>query len=1150
MATSNSEIEANVLQDLIAQRDARKQEVFEDLQHQQRLRNGDYDVTSIRGMAQTGLGVVENIAQMVSGFASAIPGAAAGVGAALGARDINAYSEAFAEQADKTTYEPRSVKGKRFEGEIADAYNEYIEEKWGNEYLGGLVDSGQISPEEAAYYRTSADALLMGVFMKAGAYAKAAGTRAGRLAASRKPVNLDAAPLEGEIIPFGGAGHKPGTGQLVSLPKLLEGPKRIPKTPVGIATKQALQRDVSIGQIKEVIESAKTPEVAIQEITSLRESGVPVKITDPVFKDGIIDAEATISLLPDVATGYTRLYRASSPTVSFSDVFKPKMLEQFDPKGRVGEFYTSQISYADYFRETYGKDASLEYIDITDAEAAKARITDDIYDARNLEYIVDSKPPAPDPFTDPKNIFKNRQAGAVDLEVFVEVLEKIARPGVVTAKVAADLAHALARQVAFKHVTDIRKINSPTAKMLADRIMPTETSTIPLGGGFHELVSISEGKFSQRIDNLLEPLRRRVINRNATKTLRLIALPKEINNDIFRSLDTGVAPEYLVPVIRALRAILDDVLAYQNEAGAQVARRPNYMPHMWDAKKISIVEFGKKKGGGFTKYLMKEEGLSFDAAQEVIATITHEEGFLDFLEDAGGRLREGEDYSAWAGRTRGIEGGASRPGHAQQRSLKGEFDKAKDWLVTDVEAVLVNYINRAVRHAEYTRMAGKNEVTLNQTVRQIIEEQQVGGHRGGKLRANSPHQTAQEIYDMFDAMQGRYHQIKNPTVRRASKALAGYQVIQKLGLVTLAQFPESMMPAARYRVATATKALPGIPLPLKSYAVGIVDAAANAMSAASKIITGTRLIPKTVMRQHLERIGIISPSSLVSSASRMAGPVGTITSRVIRLFGIETITNFQRTTALDTLQSLIRENARYLGKGKENKKARMYRQELIELGLKPAEVVEWYKAGMPEDSPIHNKFDIAHVRGIDTTIIMPKAANAPRLYNDPRWQLVLEFTRFFTVFGNTVLKNIGKKLVSGDVTNTRKLASIGSLITAVGIAYYTQFMREDITGYEFRDEDDPLRMVDAFDRAGLTAMFTRLYPLFSAYRYGKGHKYIAGLLGPAASDAASFIEATGDKKRMARWMANHTPLMTITPESEDLMYEFYLELIEALPEID
>lgn len=949
---------------------------------QERIEGGDLPETTVLGAVQSVGGAVEVFGSMLTGFISAVPGLAAGLGAMAGAKDIGVFREAFDEQAEKSTYAPRTKKGQRYEESIANTYNEYVEEKWG-EYVGELVDEGRISPAEAAYYRTSADALLMGLFMRAGRYANQAGRLAADAAAKSRRI-VDINPTE--IVPAGGAA-RPAIGAQ----------KRLP-----------------------------APESAIRQ-------------------------------------------------------------------------------------------------------AAEAKAAE----------------------TSQQNIFRNRQAGAVDMNVIAEGVARVLRPATQAAKGGMDLSHALARQVGFKHVTDIRKIDSPTAKMLADRIMPLENSTIPLGAGFHELVALNSGEFSTRIENVLEPLRRHVVNKNALKSARLVALPKEVNNAIFRGLDTGKIREDLAPATLAIRGILNDALTYQQEAGVIVEKRPNFFPHMWNRNKIAREEYGRKNGGRFTKYLMEEEGLSFQAAQKVVATITHEEGFLDFVEDTGGRLQRGQDYSSWAKGTRAYQvgGGAAKPGHIKRRVLKGDFDKAKDWLVTDLETVLTSYVNRAVRYAEYARIAGQGEGKLNHLVRKIIEEQEQGAVQGGNLKASSPHQTAQNIYDMFDAMQGRFHEIKNPVVRSASRAYSGYQVIQKLGLVALAQFPETMMPAAKFRVTTRTKAAPGIPIPLKSYAVGMADSAMNAMSAASTMLTGKRAISKTEIRQHLERIGVIYPSALQSSSSRMAGPTGVLTNRTIRAFGMEAITNLQRAVAYDTINSMIRENARALAKGLvQGKKYKQYRQELIELGIKPDDAIDWYRAGMPKDHPISKKFDLALVRGIDTTIIMPKAANAPRLYNDPRFQLPLIFTRFFTVFGNTVLKSIGKKLYSNEVTAGRKLGSVSALIAAVGIAYYTQFLREDISGYQFRDEDDPMRVVDAVDRAGLTAMFTRLYPLFSAYKYGMGSKYVANIaLGPAGGDIAGLIEAAkGSNEQKARWMAKQTPFLTITPTTEDAAYEFYLELIEAM----
>jgi len=779
MAASAEKIESDVLNDLIAQSQARKvpsEDVLEDLQHQKRLREGDYDLNTLPGAGLAALGAVEVAAQWISGFASAVPGFIAGTqdlavrSFMSGEWQLQEAPEAFAEQAEKTTWEPKSVKGKKIKNAIEGAYNEYIQEGWG-EYLAEGVEQGYFSPAEAAYYRASADALMMGAMMKGG------GAAAKLLRRSPKPkepiVDLDEAPpLEGEYIPNV---ERAGVGRDVTgatVEGVIDRPKLTApeETPLRIAVRKAIEDGRSKQEIEEAVRNTKSLEEAEDSINKMERPPV-----DEVKRNPLEVEELDESL----------------PTPNEARAGAAKFAEQRLISGE------ASVSSDAAFKNRYGK-----------------------------------------------------QSGAIDIEVFREGVAQLMRPGVRGAKLAADVTHALARQIAFKHVTDIRKINSPTAKMLADRIMPSETSEIPLGGGFHELISLKTGEYGQRVENILEPLRKHVINKNATKTMRIIALPKRVNDAIFRALDTGKVPESLAPVVKALRAILDDMHKYQVEAGVDVGYESPYFGHMWNANKISRAEFGRKNGGAYTKYLMEKEGLSFEAAQRVISTITHEEGFLDFVDDIGGRLPPRgtqEQYNAWA-RAHRVGGGPSRPAHTQARKLKGNFDEAKEWLVTDVESVLTNYIRKAVEKAEYTRIAGPGEIKLNQMVRQIIEEQQISGEGGGKLKASSPHKTAQEIYDVFDAMQRRFHQIDTPSVRRASRALAGYEVMVHLSKVTLAQFPESMMPAARYRVATTTKG-GKIPMPLKSYAKGMVDSAINAMSHASlaeQVFFGHLLLPSTV----------------------------------------------------------------------------------------------------------------------------------------------------------------------------------------------------------------------------------------------------------------------------------------------------------------
>ncbi len=124
MAASAERIESDVLNDLIAQSKSRKTiqpDVLEDLQSQKRLREGDYDLTTLPGVFQGALGAVETVGQWLSGFASAVPGFIAGT-QAIGGESImsgklrlDAFPEPFGIQAEKTTYSPRSVKGKKIQ---------------------------------------------------------------------------------------------------------------------------------------------------------------------------------------------------------------------------------------------------------------------------------------------------------------------------------------------------------------------------------------------------------------------------------------------------------------------------------------------------------------------------------------------------------------------------------------------------------------------------------------------------------------------------------------------------------------------------------------------------------------------------------------------------------------------------------------------------------------------------------------------------------------------------------------------------------------------------------------------------------------------------------------------------------------------------
>lgn len=107
--------------------------------------------------------------------------------------------------------------------------------------------------------------------------------------------------------------------------------------------------------------------------------GSPIQF-DPVLTRGmnIADISATKSGLPPVQDGMTRLYRGSAPDVHFGDVFDAGQLSSFLPT-KEGIHFTPDLGYADYYRQSYGRNAKLSYIDVPTQDLQKYAGLDGTY---------------------------------------------------------------------------------------------------------------------------------------------------------------------------------------------------------------------------------------------------------------------------------------------------------------------------------------------------------------------------------------------------------------------------------------------------------------------------------------------------------------------------------------------------------------------------------------------------------------------------------------------------------------------------------------------------------------------------------------------------------------------------------------------------
>lgn len=107
--------------------------------------------------------------------------------------------------------------------------------------------------------------------------------------------------------------------------------------------------------------------------------GLPVNEGQP----GVRSQEETVTL-----------YRAVSPTENFNTVFNADQLNQFAHPEQPGEFWTSDPKYADYFKESYGKDATIETRTIPAEEAKKYRVSPNEFKIPKGASDLTSKPAA------------------------------------------------------------------------------------------------------------------------------------------------------------------------------------------------------------------------------------------------------------------------------------------------------------------------------------------------------------------------------------------------------------------------------------------------------------------------------------------------------------------------------------------------------------------------------------------------------------------------------------------------------------------------------------------------------------------------------------------------------------------------------------
>lgn len=142
-------------------------------------------------------------------------------------------------------------------------------------------------------------------------------------------------------------------------------PKEVQVAPQGnVVTKKGnIAPQITVGKpnnTDQLIQEARKYKSAEEFVSGLKNEVKPIR-----GQNGILDVAKTEASLPPVKEGYERFYRGESPTVKHSDVWNES--EMRVPEGaKSGDSFwlTPELNYADYYRETYGKDAKIYYVDL------------------------------------------------------------------------------------------------------------------------------------------------------------------------------------------------------------------------------------------------------------------------------------------------------------------------------------------------------------------------------------------------------------------------------------------------------------------------------------------------------------------------------------------------------------------------------------------------------------------------------------------------------------------------------------------------------------------------------------------------------------------------------------------------------------------
>ena len=630
----------------------------------------------------------------------------------------------------------------------------------------------------------------------------------------------------------------------------------------------------------------------------------------------------------------------------------------------------------DFLRSNEGPDYTSEQVqDYFDYNAAR-----DIADA-HIDYTVNraTRPVDPDGNLPPRNF--RRQGGYADPEVFKEgtakmvelvrnfgddkSLAELAREGKLpppeVSNVDRPLSASIYEWLGLSTSIDWIRANqefSPTMKTILDKLdRPLEGQGRGDTTTFNEAYKMSIAKFNQDIKTALSPLAPREYGTYG-------GLSKKQNKMLLDYM-RGILPEHKTPLkvrqaANGVRKVLDAKHKELVDAGIpglsdKIGYLENYMHRVYDPRKM------KKNKQGWLDVMAKHD-INLGFAEEIYNNLVNHErlfrvepdSFSDLFKDSGdaARRKSSIDY---------------------ERILADIPDsELAPFLSDNFHDIMVKYGQEAAHRKSFGERFGINKEILNADLYQASKELAAAGKP-------MPHYVGQRIYDVVNAIDHNYNQIKSPAMRKFQRGVLAGTNLALLPLVTLVSTPELLVPLSKVGVGDFVRAMP--------HTLGIV-----ARRTARRIYND---IPKNQREMMFEAT---SAAMDAMSQERMlalfSGEASALDALTFKMYGLHHFTRFSKLSAVNAfvshMESLLKaaESEKSFNRWKAQggftgaRAARL--QEFLDYyGMDLVEGLEWQRAGRPNSGTFYNKMVRGALRFSEDSVLTPNPATVPLWHSNP-----------------------------------------------------------------------------------------------------------------------------------------------------------------------